>query len=204
MRITLLSLVFLAACDSGSVKLDHRRADPAADDTGTPAADDTGAPSGETGETGDSTETGAETAEEPAPDYALWRGSRRFTAESDYWDCDEETNEFGEELTDGDELDAMRDACPSCERFYEVGVSPDEVCDYVGLADPAYRGLVLGDGWAAVYSFSFESWDDEVEATLLDSEADFDGWTITYDYEVDFYSTELAVAGVVTFPEVDG
>lgn len=197
MRAVVFTLVALAACDSGSVKLGGKSGSDSAD-TGL-VSDDTGAPDDDSA--ADTAETADTAPPAPLPDYSVWDGARTFSYTSDWGDCTESTNEFGEELLEGDTYDQLLEACPDCEHLYEVGVSPDELCDWIGLSDPTYRGLVLGEGWAAVYGFDWD-WSGDVEADLLDDDADFDGWTLSYAYELE-YAVTLAVTGTVTFPELD-
>ena len=210
MRLALSCLALLAACQTGSVKVGQSR--PRLDDTGA-VADDSGATNtgDDTGATDSGDDTGAtdsgaaadsaDTAPtEPVADYTRWEGARAFFADTTWWSCDESTAESAGPVSDLSLLSGMEDACPSCEQLYEVSVSPDTICDYVGLSDPAYRGLVFGDDWAAVYSFSEDS-DGNVSVELLDSHADFDGWTLSYAYTIDFYGQDLEVAGTMQFSE---
>lgn len=216
MRLSLLSLALLAACQTGSVKVGQTR--PRVEDTGAGGADsgaeadgdDTGAPDdtdgSDTGTGADSADSGdsadsADSAEpEPTADYSRWEGGRVFTLDTSWWSCEDETAESAGPVGDASLASGMADACPSCEQLYEVSVSPDTICDYIGLSDPAYRGVVLGDTWAAVYSFSEDS-DGDVSVDLLDSHADFDGWTLTYAYTIDFYGQDLEVEGTMRFSE---
>lgn len=191
-------LLLLPACDHrGSVTLGDVKSDDTAsvDDS---AGADTGAAAGDTG----ASDTAADSVPPaPVPDTTVWQGSRTFAYESDWWTCDEGVDELGAAITDEDDRALALDACPECDEVYEVGVTPDTICDYLTLSDPTYRGLVFGDGWAAVYGFS-QDWDGSVQADLLDSSAEFDGWTLTYTYTVDWYGQEILVQGTLTFPEL--
>ena len=93
-------------------------------------------------------------------------------------------------------------ACPTCEHLYQIDISSDSVCGWVALSNPAYRGLVLGSDWAAVYSFSTD-WSGDVTADLLDSSADFDGWILTYSYVSDSYGIDIDITGQVAFDPLD-
>lgn len=204
MRALVLAALALGACEGGSVQLGGKGGGAGDsggghDDSGTPETDDTGDDSSADDSGDDSADDTAPPA--PMPDYSVWDGSRTFSYSSSWGDCSESTTEFGEEITEGDTYDALVEACPDCERIYEIGVSPDELCEWIGLSDPTYRGLVFGDDWAAVYGFDW-GWDGDVEADLLDSDASFDGWTISYGYELD-YGVTLEIEGSLTFPELD-
>lgn len=183
-------------------------------DTGTDSGTDSGGDTGDTGDSGTtdsgdsgdsgSTDTGdsgtTDTATEPEPDYSVWSGTRTFSYESDWGDCTESVEESGEAETSGDAYDAMIGACPSCDYVYVVDLSADSVCDWISLANPTYRGLILGDGTATVYTFGQDR-DGDVYAEALDDSADFDGWNLGYAYEID-YGVTIAVTGALVFPEL--
>jgi hypothetical protein len=117
----------------------------------------------------------------------------------DEWDCTESSVESAEELTSGTTYDALADACRSCTYFYQVDVSPDEVCGWLGLSNPAYRGLILDGDQAELYTFYEDR--DGIYASPIDDRADFDGWTVSYVYEDQGDSSySLAISGSFTFP----
>lgn len=169
-------------------------------DKGTP--DDSGAATIDSGG-GGSRDTGGDDSGgglEPQPDYSVWQGSRVFSYDS-YWDgydCSgDDVGESGHELT-GSDRDRLAVGCPACQHFYEVTPDSDHACDWIRLASPTWRGLVLGDGWAQVFAF-----DDEGVAELLDGAATFDGWTLDYHYTAEpYHNVEVDVVGQVTFPPV--
>ena len=214
MRFPSLALLLLGlGCQSGAVKIGQTRPD--IDDTGdtgvstdsdTAAGDDTGSDSAAGDDTGDSTGDSGDSADTvdsgPQPDYSEWEGARQFVIDSDWWSCDDSTREYAAPVSDSDMETAMAEACPECDALYEVSVSPDTVCDYIGLSDPAWRGVVFGDGFAAVYTFS-EDWGGDISAELLDSGASFDGWTISYAYEIDYYGQTVSITGTMEFPELE-
>ena len=42
----------------------------------------------------------------------------------------------------------------------------------------------------------------DIEVQELDDRADFDGWTVRYNYTVEYYGNDLEIEGEVTFPEL--
>lgn len=181
---TILPLLLAAGCYSGVVETKP-------DDTGA-STDDTGVVTDDTGDTGETQDTG-EVEPEEEPDYSVWIGERYL----DNGDCDGVLTEDGLKLTrdnfDGDIMDWLEDNCPSCDHFYELYVSPSEICG-VGVTTTTYRAVELDAdrGDAVVYQVSNNGFEE------LDDRADFDGWTIEYNYEVAGFDID----GTVEFPEL--
>jgi hypothetical protein len=164
------------------------------DDPGCAASPDC---DGADADTDTDTDTDADTATGPRYDFSAWEGSRRFVlAEAD---CDDTVAESGFLVEPGsataNELAAL---CPTCASFYEVTPEQEAACDGYGLTT-TWRGVVL-DGPAQVYLFADRNgtWD----ALAEDREARFEGGSLTYAYTTDFFSYELQVTGVVTWPLV--
>jgi hypothetical protein len=143
-------------------------------------------------DTGAGSSDSGEVVVEPVADLSVWIGERIFITD----DCEEQATEVGHELT-ADNWDGYEDAhndCPNCDRIYYVAVSPEEICG-VPVTTERYRGVDFNeDGTAYVYDFGRGG------ASVLDSAATFDGWTLNYEYE---YSTWLTLVGTVNYPEVE-
>jgi hypothetical protein len=72
----------------------------------------------------------------------------------------------------------------------------------VGLANPTYRGLILGSGTAEVVRMI--DYGDGLELEVWDEAGTWDGWTVTFAYDTDwYYDTTLEVDGEVTFPAAE-
>ena len=167
--------------------------------------DDTAAPEGDTDTDTDTdadtdadadadADTDADTDVGPEPDFTVWDGSRTF-----FYDyaggCEDTATESGTAIQEGDSgYQDLLALCPSCDWFYLVYVSPDQVCGWVDLATETYRGLELGEDSAVVWRLDYG------EASEL-AEGEYDGWTIDYYYEIEDYWME--VTGQVVFPEAD-
>ncbi len=130
---------------------------------------------------------------EPVADLSLWIGQRTFITD----DCSEPATETGHELTadNWNDYEATKDTCPNCDHIYYVSVSPDSLCG-VPVTQERYRGVdFMEDGQAIVYDFG--GWSG---AEILDPNAQFDGWTLTYSYD---YNSWLSMEGVVEYPEAE-
>ncbi len=201
MTRTLFSLVLLSACAPGTIKL--------ADDTAGSVEEDTSsdADSGTDTDTGSDTDTAADTDEQPelVPDYSVWNATRRFYYDySEYgYECDETVVETGGAVSEGSsDFAALHEMCGICDYFYEVTPDRDSACDWIPLGT-TWRGVVHSDGAAAVY-FYRES-DGELEEYATDDSASFDGTTIGYDYEFDYYTGyfTIQVSGEAVYPLVE-
>ncbi|MES2640297.1 MAG: hypothetical protein V4850_12460 [Myxococcota bacterium] len=198
MSRTLLSVLFLSACNPGSIKLADDTAGDVADDTA-PDADDTAA---------DTDDTSVDTDIEPVmvPDYTVWNATRRFVFESEYLDysCDETVVETGSAVLEGSsDYEALHDLCGICDWFYEVEPDRESACDgYLGLGT-GWRGVVLSDDAAAVYFFQEN--DGGLEESASDESASFDGTTITYGYQFEYWTSYLVVdvTGAITYPLIE-
>jgi len=155
---------------------------------------DSGTPEGDTdsdadGDTDTDTDADTDADTEPVADFTVWEGTRTFSYD---WagGCEESVSESGDAILEGDwAYDDLVDLCPGCDWFYELSVSPDEVCNWISIATETYRGLELGEDSATVWRL------DDGEGEHL-AEGSFDGWTIAYNYELDH---GIQVAGQVTF-----
>lgn len=146
----------------------------------------------DTGDTVD-TDSGDVVVPDPEPDLSIWMGERTFITE----DCEEPATEVGHELTaeNWDSYEETKDECPNCDHIYYVAVSPETICGYP-VTQERYRGVdFLEDGQAIVYDFG--GWSG---AEILDPDASFDGWTLSYAYD---YSNWLSMVGVVEYPEAE-
>jgi hypothetical protein len=137
-------------------------------------------------------DTDADTDTTPQPDYTVWDGTRTF-----YYDygggCEDTVVEHGDAIQDGDAgYDELADMCPSCDWYYRVEVSPDEVCGWVDIATETYRGLQFSGDRVIIWRLDYG------EANEL-AQADFDGWSIEYYYEIEDYWME--VFGALSFEE---
>ena len=155
------------------------------------------APAGEieTGASPDDTSESPETGDrvDPKPDLSVWMGQRTFITD----DCEEPATEIGHELTADtwNDYEDTKDECPNCDHIYYVEVSPDTICG-VPVTQERYRGVdFMDEGKAIIYDFG--GWSG---AEILDPDAQFDGWTLTYSYD---YSSWLSMEGVVEYPEAE-
>jgi hypothetical protein len=190
MRLVSLTLLVLsAACVPVGVL------SVAPEDSATPEGDtDTDTDSDTDTDTDSDTDadTDADTDVGPEADYTVWDGTRVF-----YYDyaggCEDTVYESGEAIMEGDaEYQDLAAICPSCDFYYLVSVTPDQVCGWIDIATETYRGLELSEDRATVWRLDYG------DATELD-EGVFDGWTIDYAYEIEDYWME--VTGQVVFPE---
>ena len=150
-----------------------------------PTPVDTGSP-GDTGEVIDP-------KPDPTPDLSVWIGERTFITD----DCSEPATEVGHQLTadNWNDYEDTKDECPNCDYIYYVAVSPESICG-IPVTQERYRGVdFMEDGQAIVYDFS--GWSG---AEIVDPDAEFDGWTLTYSYD---YSSWLSMEGVVEYPEAE-
>ena len=146
--------------------------------------------------------TDGTTEPEPVADFSVWNGERSFTIDfrGDDYDCDGDTAaEEGNALTSGGNYSALSDACGDCDHIYEVEVQQDEVCGYIELATDIFLGLSVDGDSATVYRFYEDRGD--VVAVELDDNASFDGFTVRYEYVVEYYGEDLVIEGEATFPE---
>lgn len=208
-RITLIWLLTLAACGSGSTKLSSSSADTAGETDG-------GADGGTAGDGGgsdgaaDGAADGADGGDgaeppPPAPDFTRFSGQRTFSVDAygDTWDCaGDAIAEEGTAISDGSTYREAADLCPSCELIYEVRPSAEAACEgWVPLSSPSIRMLDLDEGAAKVYSMSESR--GEFSLVVLDEDADFDGFNLSYAYSVDWsYGSTLSVTGELSFPEL--
>jgi hypothetical protein len=211
-RITLIWTLTLAACGSGSTKLSTSSADTAGETDG---GADGGTADGDGGSDGaaDGAADGADGADggdgteppPPAPDFARFSGQRTFSVDAygDTWDCDGDAiAEEGTAISEGSTYREAADLCPSCELIYEVRPSAESACEgWVPLSNPSIRMLDLDEGAAKVYSMSESR--GEFSLVVLDEDADFDGFNLSYAYSADWsYGSTLSVTGELSFPEL--
>ena len=139
-----------------------------------------------------STETTVDSAVGPAadPDLTVWTGVRELSG-----DCEATLTEEGEALEAGwDYYDWLQAECPSCDLFYLVRVSPEEVCD-LRVTQEVLRGLDLDDP-DAVEVVGF----DNQGVQRFDDQATLQGLTLSYEYTLEYEGTRIDVAGRVDFP----
>lgn len=155
--------------------------------------DDSGAPNGDdsnpgTDDSAQPTDDSSEPLPDPEPDTSVWEGSRTVY----YGDCEEPLYETGYELgPDWDYYDWAMENCPDCDHLYYVDVTPETVCG-IRVTTPVYRGLVLNEPDAEVWSFSYQG------AYALDDRASFDGFVVEYAYN----NNGVDIEGRLEFPEL--
>ena len=105
-----------------------------------------------------------------------WIGERSYNIADR---CDGELLDDGFELYEG--TAHLEAACPDCERFFELEVSPDEICG-LGVYSPTWRGL-SSPGGGKVGIWAINESDDGWQASLL-AEAQ-DGEVVEYSWSAD-------------------
>ena len=121
---------------------------------------------------------------DPEPSSFQWDGSRLVHIGDS---CDEYLYEEGAEITEMPEYQDIVDGCPNCDRVFYVEVSPSDVCGY-SVSSPVLRGI---------------RWNSDQEATIYElyqdgggydsreySDADVDGFDLTYIYDGDWYYSD--------------
>lgn len=183
MRLRLTAvLLTLAACAPGKAEVDL---DPLADDdSGLDLGDDEDKPDPD----GDPDEEDPDEDEDPdeeEPDedvYPLgWAEWRFFEFE---FGCEAEVGGQGIEVTQEEGIEVLFDACPECERFFEVSTDRDSICDDWGglpVSNPYYRGI-RGYGTDAVDIYLIAEGRGGIFAEFIaTAERDNDG-TLRYEY----------------------
>lgn len=186
----MLLLSLLLACkQTGSIELPGPgNGDPSGDDTAAPTDDSSGADdSDDPDPTDDSDEPDPDPDPAEEPDYSVWLGERVL-----YYDgCEATLTEKGAEVgADFEYWDYLDYYCADCDYWYYVEVSPDEACG-LDIATETFRGVVFNGDRADVYYMSTSG-----SGGVLAEDADFDGWTITYEYE----TSGVLLEGVVEYP----
>lgn len=170
---------------------------PAAEDTDIDTAGDTGSNLDDT-DTGDTDDTG--NSIEDNTDWSAYTGERNFFVSVWGYECDDDTEDEGVELTEGSDYDALVALCPLCSHFYENTPSVDSVCDgYLGLGT-TYRALLVTEAGIAAYFYS--EGDSGPTESASDASVAFDGELAEFDYELEVYSVPIAVTGSMTFESV--
>ena len=168
----------------------------------TPFGEDyTYVPSNDTAATVDTAteDTGEQQPPPPQTDFSTWTGARTISYDA-YGGCTDEILETGDLIDTGEAIYAqLSSACSACKYFYEVTLSPDEICGWISVADSTYRGLIVGDDWGAIYQLS-ETDGGHFNSEALSVEADWDGTRLQYAYEAQVYSIDLEIQGTVDFP----
>lgn len=140
---------------------------------------------------------------EPEPDFSSYEATLDWTYDTwgDSYDCTDATVEFGTEIVEGDEAwDALNAACPLCGHFYDVTYDRAELCGWIDIPDPDYRGMVFGESSAQVYRF--DERDGAFTEDLLDNAATWDGWTLGFTANVS-YLGDLNVVATTTYAEAE-
>ena len=186
----------LLACSPATVSFKNEG------DSAEPSGDSAGESGAETGDTDSAGETG-----EPfvaTTDFGSFTGTRHYFA--DYgalYYCDETVVDTGTAVAEDDAMYALLgDECGACDYFFEVTVSNSEPCDYVTLADPSWRGLILGDDAAIVYLWGLGD-NGGLEDKGQDDAATWDGESaVTFEvtYDLAFGLGQLAMDGEMDFP----
>jgi hypothetical protein len=192
----------LLACSGGVVVIGDTGSVATASDSG--LATDTGTETnpGDTGGTQDTVDTEDTTPPEPVPDTSVWNSELIFNY--DTWgedgDCVDELVTEISSVPSNDELAALSAECPACTAFYRTYPSTTVICNWIDIPESELRGLVLGDDWAQVYSFS-GSVQDGFVGEVVDSAATYDGWTVTFSAVFEVWWVDLFLDGTITFPE---
>lgn len=157
------------------------------DDTGQQLTDDTGP--GTSGDDTDDTEQPWDTSGGPF----AWTGERTYDIGGV---CEGTLYEDGDQIVDDEErLERLEDACGQCTQFFQLEVSPAQICD-LGVATRTYRGLSFaGDGTVGIWTFG------ETDAGELQSEmfAQGDlGETVEYAWSGDIGVTYYQASGWYT------
>ena len=156
------------------------------------------------GDTAATVDTAIEDTGDPPPpppetDFSVWTGSRTISYDA-YGGCTDEILESGVRIDSGEPIHAqLSNACSACKYFYEVTLSPDEICGWISVAERTYRGLIVGDDWGAIYRIS-ETDGGQLNSEALSVEADWDGTRLDYAYASEIYSIDLDIQGTVEFP----
>jgi len=105
---------------------------------------DTGARRAPSGDSGDDTtpiaadDSGDDGGDDGGDDTGWpvgWSGTRSYAFSEG---CEGTLGERGDELLEGTE--GLQTACPACDRFFLLSVSPEAICD-LAVATPTWRGL---------------------------------------------------------------
>jgi len=182
-------LALLLACPSTMVVGDGV-SDTAADALNTDTAADT------------ANDSGADTASaEPVTDWEDYDGERTFSATTDWGSCEESTEDEGEELTDGDEYDAVMESCEDCVHVFENDPVEDSLCYGTLQLGRTWRGVELdSDGTAGTIRFYSES--DEGLTESYTADFSFDGELLEFEYSFDYYNYPVTVTGEMSFEMV--
>jgi hypothetical protein len=169
-------LTFLACAGSGTLDIG----------TSGDKEEDTGLPEEEEEEQND-----------PTPDFSRWVGTRDLSI----GDCEGRLDEEGSRMeSDWEHYDLAESWCLECDGFYRVEVSPDRVCG-LDVTQTVYRAISYDEnGDAAVYNLDLDG--DRWEIEALDEHASFDGWNLTYDYDIRTWGEDPWVEGRIEFPEL--
>lgn len=150
-------------------------------------------PSVETDTTGD---TGEPVVTDPTYDTSVWNGTLRFDGDILGTPCSEQVTEVGRLLP---EDHPHYTACVTCNAIYRLTPSADSACETgvldIPLAQPTFRGVLFGDGFAMIYAF------EDGQARLLDADASYAEGVLDFAYSESFAGSIVDVAGSVSFPE---
>ena len=144
-------------------------------------------------------DTGSETPD-PDPvievDYSVWEGRKTLYNGDCAGVIAEEGERFGE---DWEYYDSSMEACPECDHFYGISVSPGYVCD-IPISSYAYRALdIKEDGTVDVLY-----WSDSEGAYVVFAEGGaFAQTTLYYEYDWDYYGTPLEYDGRILFDALE-
>ena len=136
---------------------------------------------------------------EPEPDFGRYEGQLAWTYDTwgDSYDCADASVETAVEIAVEDaRYEGLTAACPLCAHFYEVTYDNAEVCGWIEIPNPDFRGMVFGEGSAQVYRFDED--DGDYQETLLDNAAAWDGWTLSFSTDFQVFG-DLFVDSAATF-----
>lgn len=129
-------------------------------------------------------------------DFSVWEGRRTLYN----GDCAGVLAEEGEHYTEEWEYyESSKEVCPECDHFYGIQVTPSYVCD-IPQSSFAYRALDIQDDGTVDLLY----WSDSEGAYVVFAErGSFEGTTLYYEYDWDYYDTPLRYEGRVLFEELE-
>lgn len=129
-------------------------------------------------------------------DFSVWEGRRTLYN----GDCAGVLAEEGERYDeDWEYYESSKEVCPECDHFYGISVTPGYVCD-IPQNSFAYRALDIQDDGSVDLLY----WSGSEEAYVVFAErGSFDGTTLYYEYDWDYYDTPLRYEGRVLFEELE-
>lgn len=140
---------------------------------------------------------GTEPEPDPEPDFSAFSGTRSYVIDSpwDSFDCDDTSVDEGIAMEPNGDLESV---CEGCERFYELRIVEGEGPCSLDFLNEMYLGGTFGEASSLALIIDTGRGLEGFEA----AEVEFDGFTATYRWELDFWGTETSIEGTFTFPEL--